>query len=135
MSCTGILKKENNKFILIKDYGENNKIEISFVPNQSMGMELQNGDKVELRVHRDLRKDSSVLYDGKLVKLDSGRYGYKYELEEPTRERLDHRGSYQFWITYEDAEGTGDLTLPTPHLGERLEVRVHVIERANNAAN
>jgi hypothetical protein len=80
-------------------------------------------------VHKDLRKDSSVLYDGSLVKLDRAKYGYKYELEDLPREKLDHTGTYLFWTIYEDAEGTGDFGDCLPQIGEWLEVRLHVTER------
>jgi hypothetical protein len=129
MSIIGECRIEENKIYLDKDYDDETKIRLYIIPNCSMRSELRDGDKIELRVHRDFKKDSSVLFDGKLTNLDKGKYGWIYELEQPVRERLDHRGSYNFWQTFEDGEGKGDLT-PDPILGEWLEVRVHVIERA-----
>lgn len=128
MSLSGVCKIIDNRYCLCKDYGDGQRSEHRFTPNDSIIMELKEGDLIEIRMHRDLRRDLSVLFSGKLIRLEENNEGYIYELEAPVRERLDHKGTQYFYIVHSE-EGREIIN---PIIGEELQLRLHVLERVKN---
>lgn len=132
MSVNGEYKRDLDRHRMHVDT-HNGEIMIEFYPQQSVIQELNIGDRIEFRMHRDRRNDDTVLHAGALRKaVTNGNDGYIYELEKPPRETIDHGGTKYEWITTEDM-GKSDILDPV--LGEWLEYRIHRVEKASNVSN
>lgn len=119
MSFVGEYRKKIDHEIY-KDEGAGSAISVKLYPNCSIVSELKDGYTVELRYHRDIREDSSVIYSGYLKKEDN-----MWWVKEKSREKLDHSGSK--YNEYCDEFGIEDI--PNPTEGEHIECRLHLLKK------
>lgn len=123
MSFIGEYRKQNGRYELYKG-DEKSGVSIRFYPHCSVAREIREGDKLEIRMHRDIRRDDTVLYGGILVYDNESWW-----IQGCQRENLDHTGSVREEYQVGD-DGIDDI--PNPSIGEYIECRLHRLERSTN---